>query len=42
MTALVAIGETGYPERLQMIDDAPPLIAVRGHLPALAGSAALR
>ena len=34
--ALIAIGEAGYPERLQMIDDAPPLIAVRGHLPALA------
>src|SRR3984893_8084092 len=33
---LVAVGEAGYPERLQMIDDAPPLIAVRGHLPALA------
>ena len=32
--AFLAIGETGYPERLQMIDDAPPLIAVRGHLPA--------
>src|SRR5580693_6612755 len=34
--ALIAIGEAGYPERLQMIDDAPPLLAVRGHLPALA------
>ena len=34
--ALIAIGEAGYPRRLQMIDDAPPLIAVRGHLPALA------
>ena len=34
--ALIAIGEAGYPQRLQMIDDAPPLIAVRGHLPALA------
>ena len=34
--AFVAIGEAGYPQRLQMIDDAPPLIAVRGHLPALA------
>src|SRR5580704_17468293 len=34
--ALVAIGEAGYPQRLQMIDDAPPLLAVRGHLPALA------
>jgi DNA processing protein len=27
----VALGETAYPARLQMIDDAPPLIAVRGH-----------
>ena len=27
---LIAIGEAGYPERLQMIDDAPPLIGVRG------------
>jgi DNA processing protein len=26
----VAIGEAEYPRRLQMIDDAPPLIAVRG------------
>ena len=28
----VALGESGYPARLQMIDDAPPLIAVRGFL----------
>jgi DNA processing protein len=34
--ALVAAGEAGYPPRLQMIDDAPPLIAVRGHAAALA------
>ena len=27
----VALGESAYPTRLQMIDDAPPLIAVRGH-----------
>jgi DNA processing protein len=27
----VALGETTYPARLQMIDDAPPLIGVRGH-----------
>jgi DNA processing protein len=27
----VAIGEADYPLRLQMIDDAPPLIALRGH-----------
>ncbi len=26
----VALGEAGYPARLQMIDDAPPLLAVRG------------
>jgi DNA processing protein len=35
---LVALGEPDYPQRLQMIDDAPPLIAVRGHVPALARS----
>jgi DNA processing protein len=28
--ALVALGEAHYPHRLQMIDDAPPLIAIRG------------
>jgi DNA processing protein len=33
--AFVALGEPGYPSRLQMIDDAPPLIAVRGHSAAL-------
>ena len=27
---LVALGEPEYPERLQMIDDPPPLLAVRG------------
>src|SRR5262249_3841518 len=37
----VALGEPDYPRRLQMIDDAPPLLAVRGqtaalHLPAVA------
>jgi DNA processing protein len=32
----VAVGEAEYPQRLQMIDDAPPLIAVRGHRAALA------
>lgn len=26
----VALGEPDYPQRLQMIDDAPPLIAIRG------------
>jgi DNA processing protein len=34
--SLVALGEPAYPLRLQMIDDAPPLIAVRGRLSALA------
>ena len=33
--ALVASGEPGYPPRLQMIDDAPPLIAIRGQTAAL-------
>lgn len=33
--ALVALGEPNYPPRLQMIDDAPPLIAVRGDARAL-------
>jgi DNA processing protein len=33
--SLVALGESGYPWRLQMIDDPPPLVAVRGHLPVL-------
>jgi len=28
--SFVALGERGYPPRLQMIDDAPPLLAVRG------------
>jgi DNA processing protein len=37
----VALGEADYPRRLQAIDDAPPLLAVRGnraalHLPAVA------
>jgi DNA processing protein len=34
--AFVAIGEADYPRRLQAIDDAPPLLAVRGHRPTLA------
>jgi DNA processing protein len=29
---LVALGEPNYPQRLRMIDDAPPLLAVRGKL----------
>jgi DNA processing protein len=32
---LVALGEPDYPLRLQMIDDAPPLLAIRGHSQAL-------
>jgi DNA processing protein len=32
----VALGEPDYPLRLQMIDDAPPLIAIRGNMAALA------
>ena len=32
----VAIGEANYPPRLQMIDDAPPLLAVRGTIASLA------
>ena len=34
--SLVAFGEPDYPPRLPMIDDAPPLLAVRGQLSALA------
>ncbi len=33
---LVALGEPDYPQRLAMIDDAPPLLAVRGKTAALA------
>ena len=33
---LVALGEPDYPARLQMIDDAPPLLAVQGKRDALA------
>ena len=29
--AFVAAGEADYPQRLQMIDDAPPLVALRGN-----------
>jgi predicted Rossmann fold nucleotide-binding protein DprA/Smf involved in DNA uptake len=29
--ALVAVGEANYPRRLQMVDDAPPLLAIRGN-----------
>jgi DNA processing protein len=32
----VALGEPDYPTRLQMIDDAPPLLAVRGNRSTLA------
>ena len=31
----VAAGEADYPRRLQMIDDAPPLITLRGHVAVL-------
>jgi len=34
--SFVAISEPDYPQRLAAIDDAPPLAAVRGKLPALA------
>ncbi len=33
--SLVAVGEPDYPQRLRMIDDAPPLLAVRGKAKAL-------
>ncbi len=33
--AFVALGEADYPPRLQMIDDPPPLVAVRGKLAIL-------
>src|SRR6516165_10515735 len=33
--AFVALGEPEYPRRLQMIDDAPPLLAMRGKTAAL-------
>jgi DNA processing protein len=33
---IVAAGEADYPHRLQMIDDAPPLIAIRGNAAVLA------
>lgn len=33
--AFVAIGEADYPRRLAMIDDAPPLVAIRGNAAAL-------
>ncbi len=36
--SFIALGEPDYPLRLQMIDDAPPLIAVRGNRSALAHS----
>jgi DNA processing protein len=34
--SFIALGEPAYPRRLAAIDDAPPLIAVRGNLAALA------
>ncbi len=33
--SLIGMGEAGYPQRLRMIDDAPPLLAVRGNVTAL-------
>jgi DNA processing protein len=33
---LIALGEPDYPERLKMIDDAPPLVTVRGDTALLA------
>jgi DNA processing protein len=33
--ALIALGEADYPAQLQNIDDAPPLLAVRGHAAVL-------
>ena len=33
--SFVALGEPDYPVRLRMIDDAPPLIALAGHLATL-------
>ncbi len=32
---LIALGEPGYPPRLQTIDDAPPLLAVRGDIASM-------
>jgi DNA processing protein len=34
--SLIALSEPDYPERLRMIDDAPPLIGVRGKIDVLA------
>ncbi|HEY7300132.1 MAG TPA: DNA-processing protein DprA [Xanthobacteraceae bacterium] len=34
--SFIALGEPGYPTRLSMIEDAPPIIAVRGKTEALA------
>ena len=36
--ALIALGEPDYPARLRMIDDAPPLIGVRGKADVLAAN----
>jgi DNA processing protein len=33
--SFLALDEPGYPSRLRMIDDPPPLVAVRGHLAVL-------
>jgi DNA processing protein len=34
--SIIALGEPTYPHRLAMIDDAPPILSVRGNLAALA------
>ena len=36
LRALGGVGESAYPRRLQMIDDAPLLLVIRGHDAALA------
>jgi DNA processing protein len=36
--ALIALGEPDYPARLRMIDDAPPLVGVRGKASVLASN----
>jgi DNA processing protein len=33
--AFIALGEPDYPARLRMIDDAPPIVSIRGQIDAL-------